>query len=85
MVFFLEYIEPLYFFLAFIIGLVIVYFIEPPHEIIIKYPTPDNAGKIVYKDDAEVCYLYEANEVKCPSDKSIIKEIDLQHKEKNIL
>ena len=28
-----------------------------------------NAGKIVYRDSADVCYKYKANVVKCPKEK----------------
>ena len=33
------------------------------------YPTPQNAGKVVYRDNAENCYKYEAKQVKCPKNK----------------
>jgi len=74
-----EYFEPLYFFIALFIGLFYTYLTTPMPEIIIKYPTPDNAGKIVYRDRADVCYKYDAKEVACPTDKSKIKKLDLQH------
>jgi len=77
--FLLEYIEPIYFFISLFIGLLLVYSIQPQPEILIKYPTPDNAGKIIYKDNADVCYIYESEEVKCPLDKSKIKRVDLQY------
>ena len=70
-----KYIIPFYFFIALFIGLFIAYISTPVPDIIIKYPTPQNAGKIVYKDDSDVCYKYKAEEVSCPSDKSKIKNI----------
>jgi hypothetical protein len=51
---------------------------KPPSKNVIIYPTPYNAGKIVYKDDAGVCYKYDIKEVKCPVDKSKISEVFLQ-------
>ena len=48
-------------------------------NIIIQYPTPENAGKKVYKDDAGVCYKYRTEEVEFPKDKSMISKIKLQH------
>lgn len=71
-----DYIIPLYFFISFSIGILISYLITPTPQIVIKYPTPDNAGKIIYKDSADVCYKYRAKEVSCPTDKTDIKKID---------
>ena len=71
----LKFIIPFYFFIALFIGLFIAYISTPAPDIIIKYPTPQNAGKIVYKDDSDVCYKYKAEEVSCPKDKSNVKNI----------
>ena len=40
-----------------------------------KYPNPENAGKVVYKDESENCFKFKAEEIKCPSDKSKIKDV----------
>lgn len=74
-----DYIEPIYFFIAFFIGMMITYITAPIPKVIIKYPTPENAGKIIYRDNADVCYKYQAKEVDCPIDKSKIKDIELQY------
>ena len=37
----------------------------PPSKVEIKYPTPENAGNVVYKDDQGVCYKYVAKKVDC--------------------
>ena len=47
---FSQYFDPLYFLIALSIGLFYTYLTTPMPEIIIKYPTPENAGKIIYKD-----------------------------------
>ncbi len=75
----LKYIEPLYFFLALFIGLFFTYISTPIPDIVIKYPTPENTGKIIYKDDADVCYKYRSEEVECPVDKSKIRKLTVQH------
>jgi len=62
---FTNYIDPLSFFIAFGIGLLITYATSKPKKIVIKWPTPENVGKIIYKDNSENCYKYEANEVPC--------------------
>ena len=74
----MQYLEPFYFFIALFIGMFLAYIYTPSPDVIIKYPTPENAGEIIYKDNADVCYKYEANEVECPKDKSKIKETELQ-------
>lgn len=66
-------IDPLYFFLALGIGLFIVYVFTPPPTIILKFPSPFNAGKIVYKDKSDACYVYAAAATECPSDATKIK------------
>lgn len=67
-----------YFLISLTVGLLFAYLFTPQPEVIIKYPTPENAGKVVYKDVNDVCYKYKANEVSCPSDKSKIVDNYLQ-------
>lgn len=56
---------PLYFFLALFIGFLYVYMTAPKPKIVIKYPTLENAGKITYVDDNNVCYRYQKTEIPC--------------------
>jgi hypothetical protein len=74
-----NYININYFFISLFIGLFIVYITVPEPEIIFKYPTPHNTGKIQYMDHANVCYEYVAKEISCPS--SGVKDTPLQHKQ----
>jgi hypothetical protein len=54
------------FIIAFAIGIFFVYVSTPKPNVIIKYPTPYNANKIVYKHyDNNTCYKYQFDEVKC--------------------
>lgn len=78
---FTDYINPLAFFIALAIGLFLTYIYSPPKKIIIKWPTPENAGKIIYKDHSDSCYKYEANEIDCPDDKTKIKNQSIQYAE----
>lgn len=71
MIKFTDYINPLAFFIAFSIGIFFTYIYSKPKKIIIQWPNPENAGKIVYKKDDDTCYKYEADETKCPDDKHI--------------
>lgn len=75
---FTDYIDPLSFFIAFFIGMFLVYIYAPPMRIIIQWPTPENAGKVVYRDTEDVCYKYNANEVDCPEDISLITPTELK-------
>ena len=54
------------FIISFCVGIFMVYITLPLPEIIIRYPTPFNAGKIVYKDNANICYVYDSKEMSCP-------------------
>lgn len=78
---FTDYIHVPSFFIALAIGLFFTYIFSPPKKIIIKWPTPENVGKVIYKDDAESCYKYKANEIPCPSDKSQIANNSIQYLE----
>jgi len=69
----LKMIRPLYFFIAFAIGLFLVYIFSPAPNVVVKFPSPYNAGNIIYKDKHDSCYKYEAESVSCPVDKSRIK------------
>lgn len=64
----LRNIKPLYFFMSFAIGLLLVYIFSPPPTVVIKFPSPYNAGKVTYHDKQDACYQYSANKVECPAD-----------------
>lgn len=66
-------INSLVFFISLAIGFLFVYMITPPPEVIIKFPSPFNVGKITYKDKSDNCYVYQAEKVACESvDKSLL-------------
>lgn len=66
------HIDPFFFFVAFAVGMLFVYLSTPPPEVVLKFPSPYNAGKVVYKDKANSCYKYFAEDVSCPKDRSLI-------------
>lgn len=70
---FFDKLHPLYFFIAFAVGLLICYITKPTPEIIIKFPSPYNSDNVIYKDKANSCYKYDAAKVSCPIDKSLIR------------
>ena len=67
--------RPLYFFAALAFGLLFCYIMSPKPTVIVKFPTPYNAGEVTYVDpeDAETCYKYSAENVTCPFDKTKIR------------
>lgn len=73
------YLNPKYFLISFSLGIFFVYLFTPQPRIIIKFPTPDNAGKILYKDNNDVCYKYKATEVQCPINKKLIYKLPINH------
>lgn len=73
-----KYIDPFYFLIALCIGLFLCYLIAPTPEVIIKYPTPDTADELVFRDDSDNCYQFETTEVQCPADASKIHKIPVQ-------
>lgn len=72
----LKRIKPLYFFIAFAVGLVAVYYTTPPPVVVTKFPSPYNAGKVNYRSvqDDNLCYTYRASSVACPLDQSLIRK-----------
>jgi hypothetical protein len=75
---FFDKIQPLYFFIAFAIGLLLCYITNPKPDIVMKFPSPYNAGQVIYKDKANTCYKYQADKVSCPTDKALIKPQPIQ-------
>lgn len=63
----LRKIRPLYFFGAFAFGLLACYILAPKPKVIVKFPNPFNAGNIVYTDQAQNCFKFNADKVDCPA------------------
>lgn len=76
--FLLKRIKPMYFFLSFAIGLFVVYIFNPPPQVVVKFPSPHNAGNVVYRDEDNACYVYRADKTACPRDASMIKAQPVQ-------
>lgn len=62
---FSDFINFNYFISAFSIGILLTYIYNPPRKIIIRFPNPNNFNKLVYQDNNENCYKYNASVQKC--------------------
>lgn len=78
-----EYVSFPIFLISLAIGLFYVYVVVPAPHVIVVYPTPDNSSEFQFKDSANNCFEYEAKEIKCPSDKTLIKDIPIQRNHLN--
>jgi hypothetical protein len=57
------------FILGFAIGILYIFYIDENRQReIIKYPTPYNVQKTVYKGIADDCYKFTVKEVQCTKD-----------------
>jgi hypothetical protein len=64
--------------ISFAIGLFFVYIYGPEMKTIYIYPSPENIDKVIFKDKAENCFSFQANEIECPKNESILSKIPLQ-------
>lgn len=60
------------------VGVIGLLFYKQPNRIVIKYPHPENAGKITYRDPNGVCYTYTSKEVSCDENEGTLKPFPLQ-------
>lgn len=73
----IKHIRILPLFLGLVIGVIGIFFIKPPQNIVYKYPTLENAGKTIYKDKTGTCYKYSAKEQDCDKNESRLKDFPL--------
>ena len=76
--FIFEYIDPLVFLITLCIGLIYTYYVTPYPQLIVKYPTPFNSGKVIYTDNSGSCYKYKIKKTNCPIDQNKIKHFSPQ-------
>ena len=73
-----KYISIRTFLVSLAIGLFLVYLWGAEMKEVYVFPTPENIGRIQYKDKADNCYVYEGKEVSCPSQDKI-ETVPIQH------
>lgn len=77
----LEKINLYYFLISFCIGILVVYSTQPKSQIVYKFPSPSNLNT-KYRDNADNCYKYEYEEVKCSAGavpQPIIEDFEKKH------
>ena len=74
-----EYLSFPIFLISFAVGLFFVYIYGPEMKTIYIYPSPENIDKIIFKDKADNCFKFQASEIKCPTNESLISQIPLQN------
>ncbi len=42
------------------------------------YPSPENVNKVLFKDKADNCFLFEQEIVDCPEDENLISKLPIQ-------
>ena len=72
-----DHIRPVPLLAGIALGIVGFLFVKPQQNVVLKYPTPENAGKMVYKDKNGVCYQYKATSVDCDKNESRLKEFPI--------
>jgi hypothetical protein len=61
-----SYINIKIFLVSFLLGVILVYLTAPVHDVVYKFPSPDNVGKFTYKNEADnSCYKFIAKTVPC--------------------
>tara|TARA_B110000261_G_scaffold161343_2_gene202600 strand:+ start:936 stop:1175 length:240 start_codon:yes stop_codon:yes gene_type:complete len=59
------------FIVSFCLGIFYVYISSPTPNIVMKFPSPYNTGKVIYKNKAEECYKYNHEKVDCDSNVNV--------------
>lgn len=59
--------SPTAFIVAFAVGLFVCYVTAPPPQVVVRHPSPYNAGRVMYTSQGGDCYTYEALKVPCPA------------------
>ncbi len=57
-----------YFIIAFSVGILACYIMNPKPKLVLKFPSPHNVGNIVYRDNTDNCFTFRADTVECTKD-----------------
>ena len=73
-----KYISIPVFLISLTLGLFCVYIMGAEKKVVYIYPSPSNHLKYQYRDNADQCFEYIPDEVKCPMNPLSIKTIPSQ-------
>lgn len=73
-----NYISLPVFIISLAIGMFFVYIMGPEMKTIYIYPSPENVDHVLFKDNADNCFYFKPEEVKCPTDTSKITVVPVQ-------
>jgi hypothetical protein len=65
------------FLLGIVVGVISVYYVTPAMSTVIKYPTPQEVDKLIYKDKNGVCYQYTTKDVNCDANETRLRSFPL--------
>ena len=57
--------------ISFCIGILYVYISSPTPNVVMKFPSPYNAGKVTYKNQLNECYKYDYEKINCNATKNV--------------
>jgi len=66
------------FLISLVIGVFMVYMIQPEMKEIFVFPNPENINKLDYIDHTETCFRFQEEEVECPSNIESIQGYSVQ-------
>jgi len=61
------------------VGLWFLFYYTTPKKVVVEYPHPQKLKDLVYRDTADVCYGYSAEEVDCDSNEANLKHFPIQN------
>jgi len=73
----LKHIQLIPLFAGLVIGVIAILFVKPEQKINYKYPTPDNAKELTFKDKNGICFQYIPKEVDCDKNEAKLKAFPL--------
>ena len=67
------------FLLGVIAGIIVFFYLKPEsRERVIKWPRPENCGKITYRDRNGICYIFESQITDCDKVKESLQSYTLE-------